>query len=264
MPRPAPLAPAHASGFAKTFALRGFVLMTLVGLLLALLGPFGTYLNGPFPLRLAYWLVSCWAGLLLYGVLVLYRVTRWRGTAGNWLVLIAGLFLASLPESLISRGFAIWLWPNLEDRFPPALTWYGQTVMLGIVLMLIATAWALHRTRNAPRPASGVEAAAVSLAPSPLAYPADILALQIEDHYLRVHRQHGSQLVLMPLKEAIAAMHGIEGMQTHRSWWVARAALSRATGTPRAMRLILANGLEVPVARSAVLPLREAGWLENA
>lgn len=92
-------------------------------------------------------------------------------------------------------------------------------------------------------------------------FSGDVLALQMEDHYIRVHRPEGSQLVLMPLGQGIAALGGLEGLRTHRSWWVARAAVADVQGTPRAMKLKLHNGLEAPVARSAVTSLRQAGWI---
>jgi len=40
---------------------------TLAGLFLALLGPFGSYLNGGFATRALYWIAASWLGLALYG-----------------------------------------------------------------------------------------------------------------------------------------------------------------------------------------------------
>jgi DNA-binding LytR/AlgR family response regulator len=91
----------------------------------------------------------------------------------------------------------------------------------------------------------------------------DVLALQMEDHYVRVHRPGGSELILMPLTRAIAAVTA-DGLRTHRSWRVARHAVVGVDGDARAMRLRLANGLVDPVARSAVTHLRAAGWLAAA
>ena len=54
----------------------------------------------------------------------------------------------------------------------------------------------------------------------------ELLALQMEDHYVRAHTEHGSALILMSLKEAIAELGDAEGMQVHRSWWVARGAVA--------------------------------------
>jgi len=89
---------------------------------------------------------------------------------------------------------------------------------------------------------------------------ASILALQAEDHYLRVHLEDGSALILMPFTEAVEALDQVEGARTHRSWWVAREAVARVErGGGRAI-LHLANGLAVPVSRSYSAALRRAGW----
>ena len=56
---------------------------------------------------------------------------------------------------------------------------------------------------------------------------AKIHAVQAEDHYLRIHTDRGSDLILMRLSDAVEELEGLEGAQTHRSWWVARDAVSR-------------------------------------
>jgi hypothetical protein len=51
--------------------------------------------------------------------------------------------------------------------------------------------------------------------------PSNVICLQMEDHYLRVHHDAGSRLELMPLREAIRRYGRRDGLQVHRSWWVA-------------------------------------------
>ncbi|MCQ9156777.1 LytTR family DNA-binding domain-containing protein [Acidomonas methanolica] len=89
----------------------------------------------------------------------------------------------------------------------------------------------------------------------------DVIALQMEDHYVRIHTPTGSRLVHMTLSEAIDAVSPTDGLKTHRSWWVARHAVERIEGTPRAMRLHLRGGVSAPVARGAFVLLCEAGWI---
>ncbi|WP_312205390.1 LytTR family DNA-binding domain-containing protein [Brevundimonas sp.] len=69
-----------------------------------------------------------------------------------------------------------------------------------------------------------------------------LVCLQMEDHYVRVHTDVGSELVLMPFFQAIAGLNGLEGLQTHRSWWVARAAVTGIVEDGRKLRLTLSNG----------------------
>lgn len=89
----------------------------------------------------------------------------------------------------------------------------------------------------------------------------DLLALEMEDHYVRVHTGAGSDLVLMRLRDAIAALGGIDGLQVHRSYWVAAAAVDGVERKPDGkLTLRLRNGLRVPVSRSHVAAVRAAGW----
>ena len=89
----------------------------------------------------------------------------------------------------------------------------------------------------------------------------DLLCLQMEDHYVRAYTARGSDLVLTPLKEAIAELGAVDGLQVHRSWWVARAAVAEPLVRGRSVALRLTNGVEAPVSRAQVARLRAAGWL---
>jgi DNA-binding LytR/AlgR family response regulator len=64
----------------------------------------------------------------------------------------------------------------------------------------------------------------------------------------------------MRLSDAIAELEGLEGAQTHRSWWVAREAVESARRDGDRVTLVLKSGAEAPVSRPNVRPLREAGW----
>ncbi|AWN55345.1 hypothetical protein DK412_01585 [Methylobacterium sp. 17Sr1-1] len=87
----------------------------------------------------------------------------------------------------------------------------------------------------------------------------DILALQMEDHYVRVHTRKGSALVLMPLRQAVQEVGHRPGLTVHRSWWVARDAVTGWRRDGRNIRLVLVGGLDVPVARARLVAAREAG-----
>ncbi len=77
----------------------------------------------------------------------------------------------------------------------------------------------------------------------------DILAIKSEDHYLRVFTSMGETLILLRLYDAINELEGIEGVQTHRSWWVAIEAIDRLEKDYGKNRFILKNALEVPISR---------------
>lgn len=108
-------------------------------------------------------------------------------------------------------------------------------------------------------PVPGVAASALHQRLDP-GFPA-ILALAAEDHYVRVIAEGKSALVLMPLAEAAALMPEGAGAQVHRSWWVARSAVTGQRRTGRDLQLVLHGGLAAPVSRSRIGELRSLGWI---
>jgi DNA-binding LytR/AlgR family response regulator len=59
----------------------------------------------------------------------------------------------------------------------------------------------------------------------------------------------------------LAELQGIEGAQVHRSWWVARDAVSSSRRVDGRLVLVLRNGTETPVSRTFTRALKEDGWL---
>ena len=77
-------------------------------------------------------------------------------------------------------------------------------------------------------PASGLRASGAEAPPILERLPADrrgaLLHLQMRDHYVEIHTDRGSELVLMRFGDALMELGGTEGMQVHRSHWIARTA----------------------------------------
>ena len=240
-------------------ALVGFAVATAVGVTLGAIGPFGSYLNGSLPVRLAYWVVCLWAGWLAFGV-SLPILTRWAKASGlsSWLWVPPAVAVLAVVPAVLSRLLAVRMWPVVAQV--GWLEWYGQCLVISTVIT-VAILWT-------SRPTTGV---AAEPGPDPQsADPRDrlpprlgrtVLCLQMEDHYVRVHTPLGSTLVLMSLSQAMAGLKDIEGVQTHRSWWVARGAITGVVEDGRRLRLRLSGGLEAPVSRARVGMLREQGWL---
>ena len=226
------------------------------GVLLAALGPFGNYLNGGFMERGGYWCAAMLLGLVLYGSA--FRTVAARASISSswwWPAVFGATVAASIPQALVTRFWAFRLWPELGRLDLPFGLWFAQTMLIGLPAMVAFAVLHRRTARVAPE----------VLAPPPVrrslpVLGCDVLALQMEDHYVRVHRASGSELLLLPLGQAIERVEA-SGLRTHRSWWVAAHAVARVEGDARAMRLHLTNGVVAPVARSAVAHLRAAGWL---
>jgi DNA-binding LytR/AlgR family response regulator len=64
----------------------------------------------------------------------------------------------------------------------------------------------------------------------------------------------------MRMRDAVAELDGLPGLQVHRSWWVASEAVERVEKEDGRARLRLTNGMIVPVARSQMGAVRAQRW----
>ena len=76
-----------------------------------------------------------------------------------------------------------------------------------------------------------------------------ILCLQMEDHYVRIHTQENSSLILMRFSDAISEVNENDGLRVHRSWWVANEAIRNVKRKGRTAQIELSNALKVPVSQ---------------
>ncbi|UDF03671.1 LytTR family DNA-binding domain-containing protein [Asticcacaulis sp. AND118] len=243
-----------------------------MALFLSLINAFGT---GEIPLlhRLFYWGLLMVAGsFVAVGIdrlAVGYLRHRLHLEGRPWLY---GVLLTALLTPSIA--LVVWAITPLFGHMSWDIGLYGR--FLGPVGVISAAMTLLNVLLNrepqqshafAAPPASGP---AVETPPERVAFldrlpfkhqKADIYALSAEDHYLRVHTSAGSTLILMRLYDAIRELEGIEGSQTHRSWWVARDAIEDIRRQDGRVSLTLRGEIEAPVSRSYQKVLKADGWI---
>lgn len=234
----------------------GLLASSAVGIILGVTGAFGSYESAGLLVRTGYWLASLWVGWLTLGT-VLPRVMVWARRRGwsFWWTWPAAVAFLTIPPAAVSRAMATTLWP--ATRSVTTHEWYGQGLFISVLVS--SGVWAMAR-----RKASAEQGRAQCADPRdrlPARLGRKVLCLQMEDHYVRVHTPLGSGLVLMSLAQAIDGLKGVDGEQTHRSWWVARAAVQGVVQDGRNCRLLLVNGIQAPVSRSRLGALRDQGWL---
>ena len=246
----------------------------MIGALLGLLGPFGTFSLGVGP-RMAYWIFMIVAGQAIFRPTLI--ASDWLAEESGmprWAAASLAIAIGSLPMTML----VAWLFTGFD--LSRALHFTGLPVIYGQVLLISVLTYGVYRVMfrddvaaspalqvPVPRLVSDLEAPEVLLQiPSRLQarLPASfgpLLALSSEDHYVRAHGETSTTLILIRLRDAIAELDpAVEGMQVHRSWWAARAAVTGHKRGDRALRLVLRNGLEVPVSRERIARLKASGW----
>lgn len=239
-------------------ARRGLVIATVAGVFMALIGALGSD-EVPLPTRLIYWLSVMWSGAAI-GFAVSTGIHHWGRLRTRPLVegaLIAVVIALPLTTVVIVANHLAF-----GGGIPPLrglVTAYLSVVLIGGLITAVNYATTPTPPRIVTTPPEVPPPRFLERLPLRLRH-ARLVALEAEDHYLRVHTDAGSDLVLLRMVDAIAELDGLAGARTHRSWWVARdAVIGVESGGGRTM-LTLAGGLTVPVSRGARPDLAAQGW----
>jgi hypothetical protein len=89
----------------------------------------------------------------------------------------------------------------------------------------------------------------------------DIIAASSQDHYVRIQTRNGAQLIRARLADLIERLDCQNGIQPHRSYWVARQAVTKIVSDKGHKYLELHDGSRIPVARGRQAEVRR--WLET-
>lgn len=228
-----------------------------VGLLLGFLGPFGSYPAYPTATRYAFWLgltVTGVAAAVAAGALLPLRRLGAGAIRTGAVALISAVpmtFVVAWTMSLVQAG------RFFTPQQLPALFAAVAAIQLLIVYATTApTADVAAASDRVPAlPKSRAEAVPASFPPAllsrlPPGIGSDIISLETEDHYLRVHTVGGSALILMRMADAVALLDPQLGAQVHRRWWVAQAAVVGIRTEGQKLFLCLIDGSLVPVGRT--------------
>jgi hypothetical protein len=229
----------------------------VVAMILAISGGFGTGFLAIVP-RAFYWITLCAIGILIANLIARLIPQDWfeRRPVLTWplmalCIATPMIFIVAATTALLRhRPFDLEM---IADVLPGALfTTAGMTALAFLVRRRPPV-----ETHAAP--AGGSSAKFLDRLP-PKLRGADLWAVEAQDHYLRLHTSKGRELILMRLSDAIVELEGLEGARTHRSWWVARAAVTGVERGDGRATLTLIDGAEAPVSRAFAKALREAGW----
>lgn len=232
-----------------------------VGAVLGVMGPFGT--DGLLSLvaRLAYWLflvVTCYSGgafcSIVVGRIMADRPLFLRVPVAG---LATGLFVSVL---VVGLNFVVFGWhPEGTEWLPFLGTIFAVTLIVTAVLDLI-TAQTTQRAAPDAQITSSPQTPPL-MDRLPLDKRGGLIALSVEDHYVRIQTTRGTEMILMRLSDAIREVGSTNGAQVHRSHWVAFDQVTAAKRIGDRAVLTLTNDSELPVSRANIPIIKEAGLL---
>lgn len=258
--------------------IKKIALGVVFGLLVAFLNPYGSDGLQDGLAQTLYWVGACVLGLLIARPIALltfaYSVKKNHSAAMAFALFTAvasfPVFVLIVLGDITITGADPRSWSQivaLVERenmsFFDFVVWYFEVLFICVLLFGFIT-YLTHKTEAIP----GTSAAVSSPGTHYMFFkklPADLgqnlICLSMEDHYIRVYTDKGDHLLLMRFKDAVEALEGYAGFQTHRSWWVASNAIINTEKDKRRHFLVLSNDMKVPVSQTYQGTLKEQGFL---
>ncbi len=244
--------------FSSELGLYAAIVLILM-IVTAFSGPFGTYVHGPFPTRLVYWIVSIGCGIAMARSL--------RRICAHWL----GHVRFAVREPLILIAITAIYTPFLQywtvflfegRTFDTVPFWPLATKILAICVMVSTLRFFVSKLVNRAVAVQEPQGDKVRLLRR-LPDEADqtVLRLSAEGHIVHVVMAQSRHRLRMRFSDAVDEMDAADGFCIHRSHWVARGAIAGHKTVNGRPVLILTNGDEVPVSRKYQPDLEAAGVL---
>jgi len=221
------------------------VTWVVLSILTTVAGPFGSYELFSPALRAVYWPTLIGAGLLI-GSAVRVLVEERMSTRGIWpgsiVTAAINVVLFTPPLTVITQ----WLGgpgsrvPNVWEF---AFFVFAGSLGVGALRHVMADALA-----EAPPPAPE-ETLPKLIARLPGPQQGPLVRLSVRDHYVVIHTARGTGTLLMRFADAMAETDPVEGLQVHRSHWVAVSEVAGSVRRAGRTLLVMKDGAEVPVSR---------------
>jgi hypothetical protein len=166
---------------------------------------------------------------------------------------------------LMTPPVTVLVWLMYHGRVGARLTWENLLTPWFEVFVVCFAAMLFHQLvwtrRDIPSPATDVDPLnAFRQRLSARRRQARLIAVEAEDHYLRVHTDNGDELITARFGDALNELANAAGFRTHRSWWVAADAIDSVRWLRGRGEARLKGGLVAPISRSQARQIKAAGW----
>lgn len=230
-------------------------------------GPFGTFDGMTLWWRGLYWFIML-VGVFVLGCMALAIVL---GVWGGRRRLVNAL-LCALVMTLLFSPYALvlqWTFCAISAMRPFGAGTTVIYVFLLSVIVFVLRAQLVDDAAGLRDRAAAADPSTKAKTPVPrlvrrlsVEGAPDIVRLEAQDHLIEVVTTAGREKLRMRFGDAIDEMEPVDGFCTHRSHWVAAAAVVAAErGKPGTMYLRLINGERVPVSRTYRPDVERRGYL---
>lgn len=237
-----------------------------VAIVLGIAGPFGTEEVMRLVPRIVYWLVV--SQITFASGTFVSELVQLRRRGSTWPApLMAGLTGLAIGVVICAEIFLInWALFGIS----PLEAGYALPLLVNVlvvaVVVSVAISVAVQAFKDKQVQVEEPQASAPHIAAHPKLVdrlPFDkrgaLISLSVNDHYVDVTTTKGTEMLLMRLADAIGEA-GL-GLQVHRSHWVSTDHIASVTRDGAKAVIKTSDGRDIPVSRTYVPVLKEAGFL---
>lgn len=253
---------------------RGLSITLIVGVFIGFLKPFGMD-ELSLAWSVSYWIVSCTCGYFVYMPFTYFgNILLAQVVSIHWCRIAISAFLASAAMSFVVP-LITWLFFSIDINFSEQFfVVFPKALVIGSGLTVISIFQdyfrqqktelfeqkKLNKAHQESVKKANTENIEKFMAMLPFEKRGELHCLEMSDHYVKVYTDKGHHLLLMRFKDALDLLTEYPGLQTHRSWWVAKKSIKSTDKKDRKVILSLVNGLDVPVSRTFQAEVKAAGF----
>lgn len=209
-----------------------------------------------FTLRLGFWVIA----LLIYVLVSIPYMVLFDHVWQRWIGGPIPLIVMSPPVMLFSTWITIY---GLVVLFEPdrsvadLITWQMnlRNLFVSHVFETVAILWLIPTLRSRHERTAAERTIALAGRTIPMSR---VLRVKAAEHYLEVYAEDGCEILRERMSTFLEQVSPEDGIQTHRSHWVARGVARTLNGA----ELELASGDTVPVARGRLKQVQS--WMDTA
>ena len=241
-------------------SIKELLVVLSIGIILGYIGPFGSY-EIPIISRLIFWVLAIASGQIVYSSVFrfCYIYAKKRETPFLLMFFMGALFSAFFLTFILSAVTGYFL--DFQHKY-----WEGYMILFPQVLIVgLVVGGIIIFTSKDPdinlllKKERTLAAGHHFLNRLPTELGKELISFAMEDHYLRVYTAKGDHLLLLRMKDALKELDDFNGIQVHRSWWIALDQVEKVTKESRKARITMKNGLSVPVSEKFLPMIKEAG-----
>jgi len=231
-----------------------------------------------FIYRLAYWVMSVGITVFMWWVFIaILSHTYWK----KW----PDRAFPSIIISMTTVFCIVWIavgsliLTGVVPDYSVVTLWdFIRSGILALVFefVLVALVWPIHLSNKAAAEQIAHPDAPPAAAPIPGLKPTknytvqigditvdtrSLLTIQAQEHYVLLNCINRNGMTRLSISKAIAQLDDVDGIQVHRSWWVARQAAKQLKREDGKQVLELNTGELIPVSRGRSAAVRE--WMNT-